>query len=369
MSSKIIAAVVLFLLITNFQNHAAAQPAKPIVGNGENGSAGEEDRLSAEIPREILRQWKKDIDYFEVEWFAIDRLGRFLSRYEKKRMLDEAEGKLIPIVVTSQAGRSGEEFPKVPDPGVPFGLYLKSSMQKYDGPKLNGLSSLKSLKCLKVGGALNNGVLDEISAIKSLTKLDIGVYKEADASGIAQLKKLESLEYLAVHGPVSDEIVTAISELPALKSLNFTNLTHLKNASTTLGSLGKLKDLQGLYLPQTIDEGEGVESLANLTTLKSLNLGKCDITDEHLKSITKLKNLTHLVLFSNDVTDECIDSILRFKNLTYLDISTNDLTSVGIKKLAALKNLKRISLYNIKLTDAEVAEIKTALPDCKFVGI
>ena len=367
MPSKIIAAVVLFLLVINFQNEATAQPDKTIVGNGKKGSASEADRFSAEIPPEIIRQWRKGLHNFEVEWFGIDYRGRLLSRYEKKRMLDETEGKLIPIITTS--GSPGLEFPKVPDPGVPFGLYFKTSARKYDGFKLNDLSLLKSLKCLLVQGSANNDLLDKISAVKSLTKLKIIVGDETDANGVAQLKKLKSLENLSIGGLISDEIVITVSEFPALKSLRLSDLTRLKNSSGTLGSLKRLKDFEGLYLSQSGLREEDVKSLAKLTTLQKLNLGSCDITDEQLKTITKLKKLTHLTLFSNDITDKGIDSILRFKNLTYLNISSNDLTSAGIKKLAALKKLKTIWLYDIELTNAEIAEIKTALPNCKLVGM
>lgn len=62
-----------------------------------------------------------------------------------------------------------------------------------------------------------------------------------------------------------------------------------------------------------------------------------------------------------------LKDLAALKNLQELDLDGCDgLTDVGLKELATLKGLKRLSLHYTKLSDAAVADLKKALPDCEI---
>ena len=56
------------------------------------------------------------------------------------------------------------------------------------------------------------------------------------------------------------------------------------------------------------------------------------------------------------------------EKVTVLYLTNPDITDVGLKELVKLQELKELWLGSIKITDAGLAELQLALPDCEIYG-
>ncbi|MDP7269685.1 MAG: leucine-rich repeat domain-containing protein, partial [Pirellulales bacterium] len=76
-----------------------------------------------------------------------------------------------------------------------------------------------------------------------------------------------------------------------------------------------------------------------------------------------LEKVTRLNLDNNQLTD--VKGLEKLTQLTKLRLEDNQLTNVkGLEKLTQLKELNLT--YNPDLTNAQIDELKKALPKCKF---
>ena len=92
------------------------------------------------------------------------------------------------------------------------------------------------------------------------------------------------------------------------------------------------------------------------------------LTDAGLKEVSKLQNLEKLSL-PKQITDEGLKEVAQLQKLTYLHLTFCDqISDAGLKELAKLKKLKFLSLVNTQVTDAGVAELRKALPNCRIIG-
>ncbi len=110
-----------------------------------------------------------------------------------------------------------------------------------------------------------------------------------------------------------------------------------------------LKDRALAYAEKIQDDSDKWRKDAK-ATLVHLDLSDSQITDTGLVHLKGLKNLTDLGLFNTQITDA---GLLHFKGLTKLEMlylaNTDDYPT------------------DTKITDAGVAELQKALPDCKIL--
>jgi Leucine-rich repeat (LRR) protein len=205
------------------------------------------------------------------------------------------------------------------------------------------------------------------------------------------------------------EVVSLTSNRATDETLQLLDgLTHLKNlalGSNQITDAG-LVNLKGLINLRTLNLGQlgprpskkpagskvtdvGLVHLKGLTNLKSLNLRDTQITDAGLVHLKGLTNLQELRLEGTQVTDEGLVHLAGM-NLKSLSIPVQSRTDGGLKHyLAALKPSTKLSLYRWKvtnaglvhlkgltnltrlslprqITDAGIAELQKALPNCKI---
>src|SRR5262249_27517570 len=120
----------------------------------------------------------------------------------------------------------------------------------------------------------NNDDMKEIAKISSLKSLNLdNVVWGVTADGIAELKKLPSLERLVmpyIDPKESDNAAKVLSEMPNLKELNW---TYGKMSDAGLEELSKSKSIEVLNLKSSFNlTPKAVDILAKMQNLKSLNL-------------------------------------------------------------------------------------------------
>ncbi|KAG8490007.1 hypothetical protein CXB51_015916 [Gossypium anomalum] len=186
----------------------------------------------------------------------------------------------------------------------------------------------------------------------------------------SKLDKLENLDLSENH--FNDSILTSLSELSSLKSLNleynlFTGLNptnesnnnwmNLKelylggNEMKSLGSLFhekegmKLNKLEVLSLPGNLFNNSIFSSLAELSNLKSLDLSDNELEGPiYTKDLNALSNLEELFLSGNEVNGFIPSQGLRLMNLKVLNLSANGFNNSIMSSLATLSNLKTLSI-------------------------
>jgi hypothetical protein len=107
----------------------------------------------------------------------------------------------------------------------------------------------------------------------------------------------------------------------------------------------------------------GLVNLKALTGLQTLSIGSDKIIDAGLVHIKELTNLQKLDLSGNKITDA---GLVHLEGLTYLlslELYGTKITDAGLVYLKGLTNLTFLTLSK-EVTDAGLAELRKALPDC-----
>ena len=76
-----------------------------------------------------------------------------------------------------------------------------------------------------------------------------------------------------------------------------------------------------------------------------------------------LKALTLTTQFSMRIDDNALQYIAAIPNLEKLELGETLLTEWGLKHLKDLKNLKELQLKDVEISDADLAQLKTDLPN------
>ncbi len=91
------------------------------------------------------------------------------------------------------------------------------------------------------------------------------------------------------------------------------------------------------------------------------------ITDAGLMHLTGLTNLQDLTLSSTKITDA---GLVHLKGLTKLEtLNLNfcrQITDAGLVHIKGMTKLETLNLMQTQVTDAGVAELQQALPNCKI---
>ncbi|MBN1505775.1 MAG: hypothetical protein JW955_02960 [Sedimentisphaerales bacterium] len=276
------------------------------------------------------------------------------------------------------------------------------------------VAQLSSLKRLYFPGTakVTNAGLQHISKLTSLEELYLG--QGIGDAGLAHLRGLPRLTYLAVYGPgftdagmvcvkaipslrifsvhegysrIGDAGLAHIAELPnlellclhAMQGVTDAGIVHLTKMRSLrkleiggsqvtdkgLSSLKQIKTLEHLDLPQDQHgiTDAGLTHLAGLPNLKHLRISRIHFndparnkeyyTDRGLADITRLRQLEELHIGSIGITDAGMDSIAELTNLKTLHMfGCEKVTDKGLAKLTALKSLKNLDISHSRLTIA-----------------
>ena len=183
-----------------------------------------------------------------------------------------------------------------PQPGDGPGLNMRGSVDKMKlAATLRGNSTLKYLVLWT--GYTTQQLLDAITTIKSLERLEIGHLRAADISGFANLK---NLEYLSVPSLSSASTLRPLTKLTNLISLSL----GISGKIATLDDFSdnSMHSLRALSLGESAEKVVPVESLKPLAALRSLEyvaLGRIRPEDNTLAGFLELPRLRALEVDKN----------------------------------------------------------------------
>jgi hypothetical protein len=179
---------------------------------------------------------------------------------------------------------------------------------------------------LPQGRPINDRVLVKVSALTSLTALDLSQAQVGDAEMVC-LSRLTSLRSLNLAGTqVGDAGLVHLARLTSLRRLDL-SLTQVRGAG--LVHLEGFTSLERLNLMGSQIEDAGLSHLANLTSLKELHLGNTQIGDAGLAYLRRLNSLERLDLHGTQVTNAGLGHLRRLTSLKDINLSRTKVTKEG----------------------------------------
>lgn len=185
------------------------------------------------------------------------------------------------------------------------------------------------------GQRVDDRAMEVLSGCHALTGLmlfnttvsDLGVMQLAPRSFRTFLVS-EALSTEKRIGDRSVEFLAATS--PALQTLV---LWYTGVTDDGLRFLGRLRQLESLYLDGCPIDGSGFPHLGALKRLARLNVAKTNVTDASLEPLTRLPALERLKLTETGVTDASVATLLRVPSLRVVWHDGSGITSSGSEEL------------------------------------
>ena len=96
--------------------------------------------------------------------------------------------------------------------------------------------------------------------------------------------------------------------------------------------------------------------------LRRLCLSHTDLTDQALRHVAKLTGLTSLQTFGNSFTDAGVQQLAALQNIEDMYLEEETLSVAALAFVRELPHLSRLGLQDVQLTEAELADLRAALP-------
>jgi Leucine-rich repeat (LRR) protein len=304
-----------------------------------------------------------------AEW--LEKLGAKLAR---------ERGEVVEISLARAAVRDGglaklAAFPKL--------RKLNLSATEIGDTGMAHIAALPELRELNLNStAVSAAGLRQLQRLGALHTLEIrNTYVEGDFEWMPRLEHVD-----ASGSPVGNAAIPRLAALPKLRTLVLSSTEVADGAA-----LDGLKTVEHLDLSATDLTNSGLERLKGLTQLRVLILRDARFTDTGLTSLAALKGLRVLDLNRTRISDKGMAALAGLTGLTHLSLDYGEIYDAGLKQLAPLAGLEQLSLDNTHITDASVsvlsgftklrelnlyhtlvtaeghAQLRKALPECRFV--
>ncbi len=243
---------------------------------------------------------------------------------------------------------------------------------------LRPLMGMSSLRCINAEG---NGITSTapLATLSGLGELYLAFNPITDFSGLPGLSNLHKLGLENVG--LGDEdlgrlaVMSSLDELriydnPALTGEAVDALkAELRGCKIEHSDLVYFVDVCGTMIKENATEanlfGRGITDISPIMKLK--NLEKLDLGANEIENIYTFQYLKaplkELRIANNRISD--CTALMYLDSLELLDISGNRLTSVSPIRL--ITTLKWLKISGNPLSDAQIADLRAALPDCEII--
>ena len=208
----------------------------------------------------------------------------------------------------------------------------KLTIQNFQGEDFSFLANLSKLETVDFSGSLiTTQTINLLGQQTNLKWLSLNASGVSNLSGLATCANLEYLD-------VSNDHVTDLS--PLANCPNLRELHMASNAVTSLDVVATLNNLEVLDL--SYNAVENLAALRACTQLQELNLSHCSLED--ISALGEIPSLTHLNASSNELTS--IDGLENCVNLVEVDLSENKLVSI-----IQFSDIDTLTVININYND------------------
>lgn len=200
--------------------------------------------------------------------------------------------------------------------------------------------------------------LRKLGALRPLTQFELHADKDLPPLPWQLLRTVRTLR-LSGNG-IDNEVLKAVGAMPGVTDLH---LNRVAATAAGLAHIKKLRSLEMLLIQGSNVTAEGVRNLDGIEQLQSLTLAGNRIGAPGFAHLATMKRLQYLNLESTGCTDANVASLAALTDLRDLDLGYNvGVTDAGLKHVAALQKLAGLRLYETKVSERGVADLKKALP-------
>ena len=197
------------------------------------------------------------------------------------------------------------------------------------------------------GKNLNDFDIEQLRHMRNLVRLDLA---DNQISDIRPIEELTDLTWLFL-------TENKISDISALRGLM--NLMELDLSENQISDIDALDGLNRLTnLAATDNQISDITALKGLSRLTVLNLRENQITN--IDALAHLPKLMQLSLADNPIGD--IDALKDLNKLTVLHLWNSHISDINA--LGGLTNLLKLDLRYNQISEAQMEEIRLALPNC-----
>ncbi|WP_020475011.1 leucine-rich repeat domain-containing protein [Zavarzinella formosa] len=229
-------------------------------------------------------------------------------------------------------------------------------------PHLAKLPRLRTLALHSDNGSVD--LASDLAVLPALTEVELHASAPDGRSATCPRVKwalLPKIRTVRLTGAgIGDRQLEDLAKATGLRSL------HLNGVAVTDKGLACLKQVKGLnmlLIQSSHVTAGGVKAISALDGLTSLTLAANAIGPDGFRHLAAMTGLEYLNLESTDATDSDVAALARLKNLTHLDLGYNTyLTDSSLPPLAGLKKLTGLRLYETKVTEGRMADLKRELP-------
>lgn len=203
---------------------------------------------------------------------------------------------------------------------------------------------------------------DDVKLLLELPELTwLGLYEtQITDKALEDIGKMKQLEFVWLDKTaISDEGISHLSNLQSLKELV---LQYVPITDAAMPVIAKLRNLRSLSMGQTQISDQGVQQLIGLP-LERLKLDGTRITDGVGPTLAQFPNLVSLDLFETQVTDAVLIGANRWSRLEYMRLIDTGITDKSIPVLSGIRTLKAVSL-GPGVTPRGAAQLQQAIPQC-----
>ena len=235
------------------------------------------------------------------------------------------------------------DSPHIDDGAVPRLLIISLSALSLKRSHISnsGISQLRRLPALHRveldGSAYDNSTLATLSGL-NLISLTVGPQCRVDDAGLAHLRRMDRLLYLAIcTHDVTDVGLDTIGDLRNLRALS---LAHTSVDDESLSRLSGAKSIEYLDLSASKVSGTGLPHLHKNARLHTLILDNTQMSDESLHYLTQLAGLQAVSLDRTAVTDFQLPLLRQLPALATVSFEGTSVTMPGLRVLVGLPRLK-----------------------------
>ena len=165
-----------------------------------------------------------------------------------------------------------------------------------------------------------------------------------------------------LQGPATNDDLALIADLDEVRILMLDGSSGVSDRG--LEHVGKLHELDTLWLGGTSITDGGLRHLCGLRKLERLDLQVAGITDAGTVHLESLKSLEDLALYGTQIGDPGMQRIRKLDNLRFLGLSGTRVSDASVSALSALGNLEQLNLERTRISTAGVEALRKALPNC-----
>lgn len=248
------------------------------------------------------------------------------------------------------------------------GVSISNSLGMDEREILQGIARARGLRNLYLhfdGPTPEMVLIETLDSLPQLRSLQISGVPVRD--WIPAIDKMSRLEHLSAR--YDTDLCACLERLPNLKSLAVSSCYDPEDSHRLLTTVGKLKNLEELWLSGMVVRGSSLGCLSGQRELRFLGLsavgenppsvGNFQEKPEGglLLKLPPLARLEAIDLETSDVYDGDVDALTKLPRLRWLNLAHTRVTEVGLAQLASAASLEELAVSALWIPPSGLAAL------------